>query len=74
MKEQLIAAALSTGRVFLAASLGAYLTLGKAPDDLGLTDLKGFLYAGVAAVLLTAANWLRKGETRFGRGADEATQ
>jgi hypothetical protein len=70
MSAQLGAAAASAGRVFAAASLGAYLAMGKAPDELAWDDLKGFAAAGVAALALTAVNWLRKGDTRFGKNAE----
>jgi hypothetical protein len=72
LSSQLLAAAASTGRVFATASLGAYLALGKAPDALTWDDLKGFVFAGLAALGLTAVNWLRKGETRFGTNAEPA--
>jgi len=72
MWAQLKAAVASAGRVFVAASLGAYLALGEAPTDLSWDDLKGFLFAGIGALALTAVNWLRKGDTRF--GVNQATQ
>jgi hypothetical protein len=68
-KDQLLAAAASAFRVFIAASAAAYAALGKAPDEIGWEDLKGFAWAGVFAVALTIVNWARKGETRFGVNA-----
>lgn len=59
----------SYGRVFLAAALAAFLTLGKGPTALGVSDLLVLVDAGIAALVITALNALRKGETRFGRGS-----
>lgn len=59
----------SFGRVFAAALLTAYLQLGKAPLDLGLDDAEALLNAGIGALILTAINYFRTGETRFGRGS-----
>lgn len=59
----------SFGRVFAAASLAAYLNLGVAPLDLRLGDLKELVGAGIGALLLTLVNYLREGETRFGRSS-----
>lgn len=61
----------SAARVFAAASLAVYLEMGKAPLDLRLDDAKALLNAGLASLILTAVNYLRAGETRFGVGADE---
>lgn len=61
----------SFGRVFAAAALAAYLELGKAPLDLRLDDAKSLVNAGIAALLLTVLNYLRPGETRFGRGSED---
>jgi hypothetical protein len=65
------AAVESFGRVFAAAALAAYLELGKAPLDLGVADVEVLANAGIAAVVLTVVNALRRGETRFGRGTAE---
>lgn len=58
-------------RVFGAAALAAYLELGKAPLDLRLDDAKTLVNAGIAALVLTAINYLRSGETRFGLGSQD---
>lgn len=68
-KDQLKAAAASAARVFLAAATGAYVALGKTPEELTQADLKYLAGAGVAALLATGTNWLRKGDSRYGRGA-----
>lgn len=62
---------LSFLRVLSAAALAAYLELGKAPLELGLEDFKALGNAAIAAVLLTAFNYVRSGETRFGLNASE---
>lgn len=62
----------SFGRVFAAAALAAYLNVGKAPLDLRLDDLKGLVNAGIGAALLTLVNYLRSGETRFGRKSEDS--
>lgn len=61
----------SFGRVFLAAALAAYLEIGKKPLDLRLDDATALVNAGIAALILTTVNWLRSGETRFGRGSED---
>ncbi|MEO6205031.1 MAG: hypothetical protein ABIO67_06585 [Mycobacteriales bacterium] len=61
----------SYGRVFAAAALASYLSLAKAPLDLRLDDLKALANAGIAAALLTLVNYLRSGETRFGRASKD---
>lgn len=58
-------------RVLGATTLAAYLELGKAPLDLRLDDLTAIVNATIAALILTAVNYLRSGETRFGRGAED---
>lgn len=61
----------SFGRVLAATILAAYLELGKAPLDLRLDDLSAIVNATIAALILTAVNWLRSGESRFGRGSED---
>jgi hypothetical protein len=61
----------SFGRVFAAALLTAYLSLGKTPTDLRLEDLKALLDAALGALALTAVNYFRTGETRFGVGSED---
>lgn len=61
----------SFGRVFAAAALAAYLNLGKAPLDLRLDDAGVLFNAGVGAALLTLVNYLRDGDTRFGRKSED---
>ena len=56
-------------RIFAAAVLAAYLNLKKAPVDLRLSDLTTLLNAGISSAVLTVVNFLRSGETRFGRGS-----
>lgn len=70
-KARLRAAAASYGRVFAAASLAAFLSSGQGVSELDVEDVTLLVDAGVAAVVLTLANALRRGETRFGVGADE---
>lgn len=60
-------------RVFLAASLALYLTLGRLPLDLTRGDLKAITNAGLAALALTVFNYLRTGDHRFGSGTDPVT-
>lgn len=61
----------SFARVFAAAALAAFLELGKQPLDLRLDDAKSLVNAGIAALILTLINYLRPGETRFGRGSED---
>lgn len=69
MSPQLRAAAASYGRVFLGAVLVAFLASGESASTLSLDDLRLLLDAGIGAMAVTGANALRRGETRFGRGA-----
>lgn len=56
----------SYGRVFLAASLAAYLGLDHGLQDLTAADLWSLANAGLGAALVTAINVIRPGETAFG--------
>ncbi len=69
-RHQLRAAAWSYARVFAAGVLVAFLASGQRPSEVTLADAWLLLDAGIGALLLTAANALRTGERRFGRGAD----
>jgi hypothetical protein len=69
LRAQLRAAALSASRVFAAAAIAAWLATGQSVSELDVADLHLVLDAGAGAVLVTAGNALRRGETRFGRGA-----
>jgi hypothetical protein len=62
---------MSFWRVFAAAALAAYLEIGKSPLNLNLDDASALANAGIAAIILTLVNYLRSGETRFGRGAED---
>lgn len=70
MSDKTKAMLASFGRVFAAASICAYLNLGKQPLDLQFEDAKVLINAGIGAGLLTLANYLRTGETRFGRASE----
>lgn len=61
----------SFGRTLLACLLAAYLELGKKPLDLNAEDFSALANATIAALILLAVNYLRSGETRFGRGAQD---
>jgi hypothetical protein len=63
------AALASAGRVFLGGVIVAFLAHGEPASQLDLADLRLLLDAGVGALAVTAANALRRGESRFGRGA-----
>lgn len=67
---QIKSAAASCARVFAGAVLVAFLASGEGVSTLSLDDLRLLLDAGVGALAVTAANALRPGETRFGRGAE----
>jgi hypothetical protein len=56
-------------RIAVTAALAAYLTIGQAPWDITADGWRGIAAAGVAAATLTAYNWLRPGDTRFGFGS-----
>lgn len=58
-------------RVLFATALAAYLEIGKKPLDLRLDDLENFFNAIVGALALTAFNYFRAGETRFGVGSQD---
>jgi hypothetical protein len=64
---QLAAAGRSFLRVLAVAAGTAYASLGKAsPLDLTREDLRPFAAALLGALLLTAVNWARAGDARFG--------
>ena len=67
LRTQLEAAAASCGRVFVVGAGTAYLALGTNPLDLGWANWKVVVSAGLGSVALTAVNWARKGDPRFGR-------
>jgi hypothetical protein len=70
VKTQILNAAASYGRVFAGAVVVAFLASGEGLSTLSLDDLRLLLDAGVGALAVTAANALRPGESRFGRGVD----
>lgn len=63
------AAACSYARVFLVASLAAYIASGDSPFTVSGEDLKTIVSAGAASLALTVVNALRPGDSRFGVGA-----
>lgn len=67
---QLRAAAASYARVFAAAVVAAFLASGEGLSTLSVDDLRLLADAGFAALALTAVNALRRGEERFGVGAE----
>ncbi|MFZ5852294.1 MAG: hypothetical protein ACOYY2_13000 [Actinomycetota bacterium] len=70
MNKHLKAAAASFARVLSAAAVAAYLAQGKT--DLSTwtwDDVQTFGWATASAAVLTLVNWLRAGETRYGRHA-----
>lgn len=67
--DQVRACAASLARVFLAACLTAYLATGESLLTLNQEVWRSIVAAGISAVALTVINALRRGETRFGRGA-----
>lgn len=70
-RQQLRAAALSFTRTLGACAATAWATLGfHDPFALTVADLHALAKATVAALALLGLNWLRAGETRFGRGAE----
>lgn len=62
----------SFGRVFAAAAFARALGLDHGLTHISVEDVRVVTDAGLAAVLLTAVNYLRPGETRFGRTPDPA--
>lgn len=70
--DQAKAAAASLLRVFAAAVLAAAIATGQGLLPVTTQTVHNLLGAGIAAVALTALNWLRAGEPRFGKGARRA--
>ena len=71
--QQYKSAAASCARVFAGAVLVAFLASGEGVSTLSLDDLRLLFDAGAGALAVTGANALRRGETRFGRGAAEVS-
>lgn len=66
--EQALNAAVTLLKVFLAAALGQAIANGVGVLDLDADGWKGIASAGIAAVLVTAYNWLDPHDPRYGRG------
>lgn len=71
MGEQIIRAGQTLGKVFLAAALGQFIALGQGIFDIPVDGWKNIAAAGIAAVAVTAFNWLDPHDTRYGRGATD---
>jgi hypothetical protein len=62
----------SFGRVFVTALLAQFIASGGDVFALDADGGKAILGAGIAALALSVLNYLRPGDTRFGRGSDGA--
>ena len=70
-KQQILAAFWSFLRVFIAAAGAAFLAQEGGIFEIDSEGWKIILSAGVSAAVLTAVNWVRPGDTTFGRGSGE---
>lgn len=68
-KTQLIAAAKTVAKTFLASFIGAIIMSGIGVLDMGAQDWKAAAASGIAAVLAFVYSYLDKTDTRYGIGA-----
>lgn len=69
MNQQIKAFLISYVRLFAAAAIACYLTLGKQPLELGSQDWKAIANAAIAALILGVFNALNPSDSRYGVGA-----
>jgi len=72
VKDQILAAAATLVKVFLAAALGQIIVGGIGVLDLDANGWKGVAAAGLSAVIVTGYNWISPNDTRYGIGAGKA--
>lgn len=71
MGVQVIRAAQTLGKVFIAAALGQFIALGDSVFDVPADGWKSIVAAGIAAVAVTAYNWIDPHFPMYGKGCDE---
>lgn len=74
MTQQVKAFLISYVRLFVAAAIACYLTLGKQPLDLGSEDWKAIFNAALAALALAVFNFLNPADKRYGIKAPESKE
>lgn len=70
-KQELIKMLWSFGRVFFAAALAQYISIGRDIFSLDAETWKAILGSGVSALVITAYNYFNGHDPRYGYGKDE---
>lgn len=71
-KEQLAAMAATVARVFIAAALGQVIAYGSAVLEFSGSQWKGVAAAGIAAAIVVVFQWVNTGNSKYGRGYEQA--